>query len=261
MAIEQFFVAVNQQQPAFKGRTLVLPCVSVGNVGQLAIDLLASTLLKSKKLSLVGRIRSNAFRPVVGPNPFELSDKLMTTAEVYDSPEMNVTVMQIRSPCYHDKRQSFLDNLVDWIKSSQFAKVILLSSTYSQFLSDLDASEQPNPVRQFANFELDAGSQIKQVTKVERYSHRPDENGMINIPGSGLTKKLFDHLNEAGLSTLALVKYCSEGDNSPDAVGLVEALNTIVPVKQRTSSLGHLGWDIPISWNKLFGGDAPLEVY
>jgi len=57
------------------------PCVTVGNVGQLAVDLIISTLLRSKEIVHVGKIVTDALRPVVGPNPYDLSDMLMTAAD------------------------------------------------------------------------------------------------------------------------------------------------------------------------------------
>ena len=56
------------------------PCVSVGNVGQLAVDLLISTL----ELEKVGRLHSECVLPVVGNDPFsEKSNNcsLMTAIE------------------------------------------------------------------------------------------------------------------------------------------------------------------------------------
>ena len=72
------------------GYTLLLPCVSVGNVPQLACDLLVSSLLKKtssasdqsdpKDLELVGYIRSSSVRPFAGPDPYSLHGPLLATS-------------------------------------------------------------------------------------------------------------------------------------------------------------------------------------
>ena len=64
--------------------TLVLPCISVGNVPQLAVDLLINSLLpcsdKGKDLELVGYIYSKHVRPFAGPDPFKLNGNMYSTS-------------------------------------------------------------------------------------------------------------------------------------------------------------------------------------
>ena len=70
------------------GYTLVLPCVSVGNVPQLTIDLLVSSFIQTKyskdaddkDLKLVGYIRSKNVHPFAGPDPFALHGPLLATS-------------------------------------------------------------------------------------------------------------------------------------------------------------------------------------
>ena len=70
------------------GYTLVLPCVSVGNVPQLTIDLLVNSFIKTrysndtaeKDLQLVGYIRSKNVHPFAGPDPFAFNGSLFATS-------------------------------------------------------------------------------------------------------------------------------------------------------------------------------------
>lgn len=90
--MDSFFVAVNDDvqlvDHQWDGYTLLLPCVSVGNVPQLALDLQISSLLKTssaqsekeKDLKLVGYIRSNNVHPFAGPDPFSLIGPLLATS-------------------------------------------------------------------------------------------------------------------------------------------------------------------------------------
>lgn len=90
MMMDSFFVAVNNDvqivDHQWDGYTLLLPCVSVGNVPQLALDLQISSLLKTssaqndKDLKLVGYIRSSNVHPFAGPDPFSLHGPLLATS-------------------------------------------------------------------------------------------------------------------------------------------------------------------------------------
>lgn len=58
------------------------PCIGVGNVGQLSIDLLIATLLHEKKANLAGRLYSKSLQSISGPNAYDYNLKeSMTTCE------------------------------------------------------------------------------------------------------------------------------------------------------------------------------------
>ena len=88
--MDHFFVARDKDfkltDHLWDGYTLVLPCISVGNVPQLTLDLLISSLVKSQKdsaekdLELVGYIRSKNVHPFAGPDPFTSHGTLLTTS-------------------------------------------------------------------------------------------------------------------------------------------------------------------------------------
>ncbi|KAF9946327.1 Proteasome assembly chaperone 2 [Modicella reniformis] len=134
----------------FKGTTLILPSVSIGNVPQLATDLLLATL----KLDRVGCIEDENVIPVVGPadRPHESSSKsrhsapsssssgsssvlsgvkgvgLSLAVEVFQSKDGKWTLIQQRSPTVRHRSHYFVDNLVQFIKDSEFDQVVLLTS-------------------------------------------------------------------------------------------------------------------------------------
>lgn len=85
----KFFIPVDDSFSAenvWDGFTLILPCVSVGNVPQLAVDLLVNTLLDkgngqvSNDLKLIGYILSQNVCPYAGPDPFSLKGNLLATS-------------------------------------------------------------------------------------------------------------------------------------------------------------------------------------
>ena len=79
------------------GATLMVPAISVGNIGQLAMDILVTTL-KAKKLA---SCYHPSMLPLVGPDPYDTtSDDLMMACDIYKPTTIsnaNLMLMQIRS--------------------------------------------------------------------------------------------------------------------------------------------------------------------
>ncbi|GJJ76436.1 proteasome assembly chaperone 2 [Entomortierella parvispora] len=118
-----------------KGTTLILPSVSIGNVPQLATDLFLSTL----NLDRVGCIEDENVIPVLGPadrpHPSSVSastpqpqQQLSLAIEVFQSKDGQWTIVQQRSPTVRHRSHFFADNLIQFIKDSGFAQVVLLAS-------------------------------------------------------------------------------------------------------------------------------------
>lgn len=63
-----------------------------------------------------------------------------------------------------------------------------------------------------------------------------------------------------GIPTLILFKYVSEGDNSVDAVSLLEELNVGFNYVDRDTS-GKIKIVFPMSWKSLFGNPLPEHMY
>ncbi|KAG0000742.1 Proteasome assembly chaperone 2 [Entomortierella chlamydospora] len=121
----------------FKGTTLILPSVSIGNVPQLATDLLLTTL----KLDRVGCIEDENVIPVLGPadRPHDAtaspqsSSSLSTgglslAVEVFQSKDGKWTIIQQRSPTVRHRSHHYADNLLQFIRESEFDQVVLLAS-------------------------------------------------------------------------------------------------------------------------------------
>uniref|UniRef100_A0A8C9QC61 Proteasome assembly chaperone 2 n=1 Tax=Spermophilus dauricus TaxID=99837 RepID=A0A8C9QC61_SPEDA len=86
-----------QATPLIFGFTLLMPAVSVGNVGKFAIDLIISTLNMRK----IGYFYTDCLVPIVGNNPYateeDNSTELSTNAEVYSLPSKKLVALQLRS--------------------------------------------------------------------------------------------------------------------------------------------------------------------
>ncbi|XP_013002116.1 proteasome assembly chaperone 2 isoform X3 [Cavia porcellus] len=205
------FVPCGESDPDFSGCTLVLPAVSVGNVGQLAIDLIISTLNMSK----IGYFYTDCLVPMVGNNPYataeENSTELSINTEVYSLPSRKLVALQLRSIFIKYKSNSFCEKLLSWVKSSSFTRVIVLSSSHSYQRNDL---------------------QLRSCSK-EIYM-------------------------------AVLLKFVSEGDNVPDALGLAEYLNEwlqLIKPQSKDPAPPTLPWKIPSSWKLLFGSGLPPALF
>lgn len=73
-------------------------------------------------------------------------------------------------------------------------------------------------------------------------------------------KQLMSVASRNGIPTLTLFKYVSEGDNSVDAVTLLEELNAGFNVIERTGD-GKVNIILPVSWKSLFGNPIPEQLY
>lgn len=102
------------------GYTLILPSVAVGNVGQLSVDLVISSL----GLRRSGRFFDTAFIPLVGADPYnEQSQDICTAVDVYVSDEKKLVALQIRSPVTR-KPTKFFNDLLNFVTDNKIAKVI-----------------------------------------------------------------------------------------------------------------------------------------
>ncbi|XP_058033014.1 proteasome assembly chaperone 2 isoform X3 [Ahaetulla prasina] len=195
----------------FKGFTLLMPAVSVGNVGQLAIDLVISTL----HMPRVGYFYTDCLVPMVGNNPYATTEEdateLCINAEVYAATSKELVVLQIRSPFIKNKYRTFCQILLSWVKKSGFSKIVLLSSSHAYQRND---------------------QQLHGCSK--------------------------------GIPLVVLLKFCSEGDNIPDAFVLADYLNETLPLiapQSSTSQAKSSRWKIPSSWKLLFGSGLPSSLF
>ncbi|XP_053570869.1 proteasome assembly chaperone 2 [Bombina bombina] len=245
--------------------TLIMPAISVGNVGQLAIDLIVSTLDMPK----IGYFYTDCLVPMVGNNPYatnkENGKELSTNAEVYALPSRKLAVLQIRSPIIRKKSRTFCQQLISWIKQFAFARVILLSSCHAYYRDDQQLFG--TPLRHLVTPALQKYVDIvlkelewKELEKVSSYPGVNSEEQKISIPGGGFTKQLYSECCSEEIQMAVVLKFCSEGDNIPDAFALLNHLNQwlqlVVPSDENSKK-----WKVPSSWRLLFGSGLPPAIF
>ncbi|NXX90076.1 PSMG2 protein, partial [Centropus bengalensis] len=256
----------------FPGFTLLMPAVSVGNVGQLAVDLVISTLNMTK----VGYFYTDCLVPMVGNNPYataeENSVELSINAEVYSLPSKKLVVLQIRSPFIKNKYRPFCQALLSWVETSKCARVILLSSSHAYQRDDEQLLGTPLRYLLTPHLERAVGGLLqelnwKEMEKAAAYPGISDAEKVLHIPGGGITKRLFTESCSKGIQMAVLLKFCSEGDNIPDAFTLVNYLNEWLQlIKSEVSASNNSTdissqWKIPSSWRLLFGNGLPPALF
>lgn len=267
------FVSSNSEKYEWSNYTLVLPAVSVGNVGQLAVDLLLSTL----EVVPVGYWYDDCTHPLVGCDPFVSNyvvqnPRLVTGIEVYVDAEHQLVIFQQRVPIFKHKRREFQKKLIDWIKTEKFVKVIMLSSSASH--ERIDSQLVGTPVRFLSSAMLDRQLSLEKEMSWRRLEARvcipalspletPAEGSHgTYIPGGGITKRFLEKCCQEDIAIAVLLIFCAEGDNIPDALLLVRHLNQWLQLVQCEEAQNPLSlWKIPPSWQLMFGSAAPPAMF
>nr|ABF70018.1 cell cycle-regulated protein-related [Musa acuminata] len=183
--------------------SILLPGLSIGNVGQLAVDLLIS----STRAKRVGFLDEPSLLPCVGNDAYgpEPEGVLALPLEAYESPPHALTLIQQRSPVI---------------------KVYYVSSTNNDG-NDSDCErlgfkrlEEYDPTQRRWKYlnELAEG-------KTDREDEPSFEDELVHddyYPGLPFAA-LFSCCKAKGLKVTCLLCYCSEGDNIADSFQLADA--------------------------------------
>lgn len=254
----------------WQGYTLILPAISVGNVGQLTTDLLISTL----RLSKIGNIYSDCILPLVGCNPFSTSGsadvtEVTTAVEVFESKEHKLVVIQQRSPFVKGRRSKYIDSLMQWIQSCRFKQVFILTSVFAHERRDTQLFGPQTRYLLTPTAEREIGEMLSNICKWIQLEKRPSEllylpdESDLFIPGSGIAKALFEKCCESGLAAAIVLIFCSEGDNIVESLLLASFINSyfgwLSAVK--TGDTERVPWKIPPSWQLQYGSQLNRILY
>lgn len=260
--------------------TLVIPAVSVGNVGQLGCDVLISSLNARR----VGFLYDDSVVPVVGSEPFVSLDTaqhqhVTTAVEVFECLDSSVVIVQQRAPIIKGKQSQFVSRLVDWITKCKFNMVIVLTSVFAYERVDTQLS---GPQQRFLiSPSLESGGlgqELREQYGWIRLEERKDTDSLrssntsddasspsssssrIYVPGSGIAKRLYLQCVSADIKALVLLTFCDEGDNTQDALDLVSYLNAMTKWIPKNDSQA-LALKIPHSWQHMFGSRYDQSIF
>lgn len=97
------------------------PGESIGNVGQLAADLLIAT----RGMPLVGYLESPLVQPCAGLDAFARAGTLHLALELYADADTSLVVLQQRAPVLRGCQAQFTAQLADWLQASAFSQVMV----------------------------------------------------------------------------------------------------------------------------------------
>uniref|UniRef100_A0A2A4J903 Proteasome assembly chaperone 2 n=1 Tax=Heliothis virescens TaxID=7102 RepID=A0A2A4J903_HELVI len=230
------------------GYSLIIPSVAVGNVGQLACDLVISSLHMRK----IGLLYSPAFIPISGYDPYKMGSSSMSVGcELYECAERKLIILQLRAPLVYKYAQQFLNEVVDKFKAENVKDVIILTSSFAHEKKHIMSSQFRYVVSELCPHT----SKLRTLDWVEH-----EQKGQtVKILGGGFASILFEIIKEKSMPCLILYKFASEGDNRPDAYEMVQYLDKIVPLFNGPDIYSELIH--PVSWNLMFGGPPPRNIY
>jgi len=249
---------------AVTGFTAIIPSVCVGNVGQLATDLVLASAAAPRRVSAVSH---PALLPVVGADPIDETDndRLMTACEVFRNDEKKLLVFQIRSGINAQGKDDFVAALVDWCKVENVSELIVLTSSSAE--ERIDEQLTGPQFRYLSTIEEEKFRKLDWIQLEKRKRFPGLEHGKevgaadaIFLPGGGFAKSLYLKCEEEGVCTTVLVRFCSEGDNTGEATDLALYLNRwkrLFPVAADKNP----PLDYPVSWRHLFGNPVPASIY
>jgi proteasome assembly chaperone 2 len=292
--MEYFPSHAGGDRAAFAGKTLVLPAVGHGNVGQLAVDLMIQTLVVDRLASGKSRlgcldhpsvmpcVGTDAFAPIGGGSPRaratdeggSQSKVLATALELHGDERVcpGAVFLQLRGDVCVGASKKFANDLASFIESCAFAEVVIAASLPST--AQGAASETVGDTRfRHARFGVFSAKETFELVTDDRWSRvdvPPIEPDSIPADKSAATSLLPPWSLLRAVARVSpkrdascLVAVCSEGDNSDDAA---RAASTLVRFLGISAAGGDAlqperpklrdGWSVPSSWLGAYGRRA-----
>lgn len=164
---------------------------------------------------------------VVGPNAYSIDGPPTTSSEVYEDKVHKVVMVQQRTTYFRNLRDTYIQELVQWIKESKFDRVIVLTSSFAQCIPDTSqiGEQSACPIRSITTSSFDKSdprwlqANVKELP--DRKTIQVVQDGLSFLPGSGLTKPLLKALEKSFVAAVFLIDFCSEGINIPDCYEVV----------------------------------------
>ncbi|DBA94698.1 TPA: hypothetical protein ACH3X1_002259 [Trebouxia sp. C0004] len=252
----------------FASAKLLLPGVTSANVGQLAIDLIISTL----HLPCVGQLETPCLLPCAGIGAFDhLSQRISLSLELFECPVAQgppVFVLQQRAPAARGCQQKYAEELARWISEAAFAEVVLIAS--------LDANLRQD--RQIAGHKINYISSGSTAAACQKLGWEQLEGGLMADLGQQQSVlppwTLIEAFRHSSIAYTCIVVFAAEGNNAPDAMRVADAVNQYLdlliqqqpqPNGKHHPSKGVVSlpspWLAPLSWKYVYGPASSRGLY
>lgn len=266
--------------------TLILPALSIGNVGQLAVDL----LIASTKAERIGYLDDPNVLPCVGNDAYTPTPQgdIALPLEAYESPSSALTLIQQRSPVVKGMMIEYAKNLANFAAACGKKHIVILSSLDFGRWQTIDMSSGQQ-IYYLSNTNVDGADdeceklgwkRMKEYDpnqKLWKYLNSLAEGNVsqdddISLVEDDLGEEdyypslpfaaMFSCFKAKGLKVTCLLCYCSEGDNIPDAFHLAEAACNLVGLTPNTFKGNEGGgWVIPFSWQSVYGPPPDMSLF
>ncbi|KAL9391522.1 hypothetical protein Peur_015442 [Populus x canadensis] len=279
--------------------TLILPALSIGNVGQLAVDLLVS----STRAERIGYLDDPYILPCVGNDAYGPTPcgELALPLEAYDSRNNGVALVQQRSPVVkvvgllsfpffliiiYGMMVEFARNLADFAVATGMNHVLVLSSLEFMRLQKIDTSSGMQ-IFYLSSTNTDGTDDCCERLGWKKWQeYNPDQRSWKylsslaegnarqedNLPFEDEPEDedyypslpfaaLFSCFKAKGIKVTCLLCYCSEGDNTPEAFSLAEATSKLLGLSIDNSHGEGGKWLIPFSWRTVYGPPPDLSMF
>ncbi|KAK5577065.1 hypothetical protein RB653_002002 [Dictyostelium firmibasis] len=256
--MSKFFYSIDNSSISFKNHTLIWPSLTLGNIGQLTIDV----LICSFEFKRIGFIADENIVPIIGNDCFTTLDSnngiMSTSIEVYQSSIFpSITLVQQRSPIIDGRIPNFSENLLNWISAEQFKEILFLSSSNAN--KRVDSQLTGSQVRFIKSENVDKKTISKlsemNIPEMELTVQSPEgETIQLSNRLTGLAKEIYSIINnnnnKYNVSFLCLNLFCSEGYNTNEALQMSNLIYNFIK-NQDSSSTPQL--KTPSCWKLLQG--------
>ncbi|BEI93650.1 uncharacterized protein CcaverHIS019_0601090 [Cutaneotrichosporon cavernicola] len=233
---------VNGFDPArLSGATVVIPAVSLGNVPQLACDLLVSSL-SLHRVAFIGT--GDTVAPFAGSG----DDGIVTGGlELYGTSTGDLLVLLQRAPTLKAKKEEHVALIASALKGAGVAIVLAsldaANQDDAQLLTPIQAILPPSPPTQPTLTNLAKLPPLRLTLDPTASPSAGSTSYPPFLPGAGLTRRLLSAL--ADQPSGAIAEWVVEGDNRGDAHALASALLSVLDIDAELRE--------PASWAGLFG--------
>jgi len=245
------------------GYSVILPAVSVGNAGQLCIDVLLENIDKNKMSCT--QVLHPSIVPIVGPDPLRLGgddSAVLTAMQAYTVTDSRLVIFQLRSGILPGAGAAFIADFLKWFQEADCADLIVIGSMQSHECIDKQITGTPlrylsttQNSRQIPDQFVQLESREEQATGFMQNDNNTSSGPFI--PGGGISSRVYQSCQMKGIAATLMLKFCSEGDNRTDGIVLSDYLNQVLNILPKTQNKTK----VPESWRYLFGGSAPVQMF
>ncbi|EAL70116.1 proteasome assembly chaperone 2 [Dictyostelium discoideum AX4] len=246
--MNKFFYSIdnNNNNISFKNHTLIWPSLTLGNIGQLTIDV----LICSFEFKRIGFIVDENITPIIGNDCFTTLDNnngiMSTSIEVYQSSLFpSITLVQQRSPIVDGRIPNFSENLFKWINAEEIKEILFLSSSNAN--KRVDSQLTGSQVRFIKSDNVDKNiiSKLNEmnISEMELTVQSPEgETIQLSNRLTGLAKEIYSTINSKNndnnnkVSFLCLNLFCSEGYNTNEALQMSNLIYNFIKNQESPSS-------------------------